>query len=172
MNKSIGWKTLRLITQEIILIMLLTCHIVLCNFCLIFNSLLEKLQIDPLGQPKVRAGRDNCFRIRLSVRPSPLFKSRKTKQQKTMFATGCGYGCGRVDHWWRWHQSCNSLSLSEAVYPKWATYIRFGQFINVKSLKTIYNGLGTFFSLPENGAQKTAGKKIEYKRTLEHIWRI
>ena len=35
---------------------------------------------DPLGQPKVTAGRDNCC-------PSvPNFKSRKTKQQQTMFA--------------------------------------------------------------------------------------
>ena len=41
---------------------------------------------DPFGQPKVTAGRDHCFRT-CSIRPSPLFKSRKTKQQKTMFAT-------------------------------------------------------------------------------------
>ena len=34
--------------------------------------------IDPLGQPKVTAGRDHCFRTCFpSVRPSPLFKSRK-----------------------------------------------------------------------------------------------
>ena len=36
------------------------------------------------------AGSDNCFRP--SVRPSPLFKCRKTKQQKTMFATGVTMG--------------------------------------------------------------------------------
>ena len=30
--------------------------------------------------------------VRPSVRPSPLFKSRKTKQQKTMFATGVTMG--------------------------------------------------------------------------------
>ena len=42
--------------------------------------------IDPLGQPKVTPGKDNCFR---TCCPSVhLFKSRKTKQQKTMFATG------------------------------------------------------------------------------------
>ena len=45
--------------------------------------------VDPLGQPTVRAGRDNCFCICCpSVRPSPLFNSSKTKQQKTMIATG------------------------------------------------------------------------------------
>ena len=42
---------------------------------------------DPLGQPKVMAGRDHGFRtfcpsVRTSVPPSPLSKSRKTKQQK------------------------------------------------------------------------------------------
>ena len=46
--------------------------------------------IDPLGQPKVTAGRDHRFRTCCpSVRP---FKSRKTKQQKTMFATGATMG--------------------------------------------------------------------------------
>ena len=41
--------------------------------------------IDPLGQPKVTAGRDHCFRTCCPyVRTSPLFKSRKTKQQRTM----------------------------------------------------------------------------------------
>ena len=45
--------------------------------------------IDPLGQPKITAGRDNCFR---TCCPSVLFKSRKTKQQKTMFATGVTVG--------------------------------------------------------------------------------
>ena len=43
--------------------------------------------IDPLGQPKVSAGSDNCFcSCRPSVRPSPLFKQNKF-QAKTMFAT-------------------------------------------------------------------------------------
>ena len=38
-------------------------------------------------------GRDHCFRTCCpSVRPSPLFKSRKTNQQKTMFATGVTMG--------------------------------------------------------------------------------
>ena len=49
--------------------------------------------IDPLGQPKITAGRNNCFRTCCpSVRLSPVFKSRKTKQQKTMFATGVTMG--------------------------------------------------------------------------------
>ena len=53
------------------------------------NFFKNPLEIDPLDQPKVTAGRDHCFRTCCpSVRPSPLFKSRKTKQQKTMFATG------------------------------------------------------------------------------------
>ena len=54
--------------------------------------------IDLLGQPKVTAGRDHCFRIccpsvRRFVRTSTstLFKSRKTKQ-KTTFATGVTMG--------------------------------------------------------------------------------
>ena len=42
--------------------------------------------IDPLGQPKSRPVGIIVFAH--VVRPSPLFKSRKTKQQKTMFATG------------------------------------------------------------------------------------
>ena len=38
------------------------------------------VDFDPLGQPKVNAGRDNCFRKYCpSIRPSPLFKFRKTK---------------------------------------------------------------------------------------------
>ena len=52
---------------------------------------LEKLEgprIDPFGQPKVTAGRDHCFRTCCPVRTSPLFKSRITKQQNIMFATG------------------------------------------------------------------------------------
>ena len=44
---------------------------------------------DPLGQPKVTAGRDHCCRTCSSV---PLFKSRKTKQQKRMFVTGVTMG--------------------------------------------------------------------------------
>ena len=48
---------------------------------------------DPLGQPKVTAGRDNCFRTCCpSVRSYILFKSRKTKQQNTIFATGVTMG--------------------------------------------------------------------------------
>ena len=49
--------------------------------------------IDPLGRPTVMASKDHCFRTCCPyVRPSPLFKSRKTKQQKTMFATGVTMG--------------------------------------------------------------------------------
>ena len=51
------------------------------------------LFFDPLGQPKVTAGSDRCFCTCCpSVRPSLLFKSRKTKQQKTMFATSLTMG--------------------------------------------------------------------------------
>ena len=51
------------------------------------------MHIDPLGQPKVTGGRDHFFRTCCpSVCPSPLFKSSKTKQQKTMFATGVTMG--------------------------------------------------------------------------------
>ena len=54
----------------------------------IFNS---------LGQPTAKAGRDHCFRtcfpyVRTYGPPSQLFKSSKTKQQKTMFATGVTVG--------------------------------------------------------------------------------
>ena len=43
--------------------------------------------IDPLGQPTVTAG--NVIIVFANVvRPSPLLKSSKTKQQKTMVATG------------------------------------------------------------------------------------
>ena len=48
--------------------------------------------IDSFGQLKVTTGRDHCFRTCLSVSPSPLFKSRKTKQQKTTFTTGVTMG--------------------------------------------------------------------------------
>ena len=46
--------------------------------------------IDPLGQPKVTPVGIIVFAH--VVRPSVLFKSRKTKQQKTMFATGVTMG--------------------------------------------------------------------------------
>ena len=39
---------------------------------------------DPLGQPTVTAGRDNCF---CTCCPSVLFKTSKTKQQKAMVTT-------------------------------------------------------------------------------------
>ena len=61
---------------------------------------------DPLGQPKVKAGRDHCFR---TCCPSPLFKSRKIKQ-KTMFATSATMGLaeGIID------DSCPILFLPRA----------------------------------------------------------
>ena len=55
-----------------------------------FLNLEELLLFDPLGQPKVMAVGIIVFAH--VVRPSPLFKSRKTKQQKTMFATGVTMG--------------------------------------------------------------------------------
>ena len=45
-------------------------------------SLLVKNLADPLGQPKFTVGRDHFFHTFCT------FKSTKTKQQKTMFATG------------------------------------------------------------------------------------
>ena len=49
--------------------------------------------VDPLGQLKVTAGRDHCFRTCCPyVRTSPLFKSRKRKQQKAMLASGVTMG--------------------------------------------------------------------------------
>ena len=48
---------------------------------------------DPLGQPTVPAGSDNCF----CTCPSPLFfKSSKAKQQKTTVSTGETVG---LDEW-------------------------------------------------------------------------
>ena len=46
--------------------------------------------IDPLGNPKSRPVGIIVFAH--VVHPSPLFKSRKTKQQKTMFVTGVTMG--------------------------------------------------------------------------------
>ena len=40
----------------------------------------------------------------LSVRPFPLFKSRKTKTTESNVRYWRDYGSGRVDHWW--HLSC------------------------------------------------------------------
>ena len=65
----------------------------LSKFARALNSLTREAReknIDPLSQPTVTASRDHCFRT--SVRPSPLFKSSKTKQQKTMSATGVTMG--------------------------------------------------------------------------------
>ena len=46
------------------------------------------MNIDPLGQPKVTAGRDHCFRTCCpSVRPHSS-NLEKQKNRKTMFATG------------------------------------------------------------------------------------
>ena len=44
---------------------------------------------DPPGQPKVTAGSGHCFR---TCCISSLFKSRKSKQQNTMFASGMTMG--------------------------------------------------------------------------------
>ena len=65
----------------------------LISFCTKQVNLLSDVQhgqyIDPLGQPEITAGRDHCFRTCCpSIRPSPLFKSSKSKQKKTMVATG------------------------------------------------------------------------------------
>ena len=61
--------------------------------------------------PKSRAaGRDNCFHTCCpSVLPSPLFKSKKTKQQKNNVRYWRDYGSGRVDNWW--HLSCEVIML-------------------------------------------------------------
>ena len=54
--------------------------------------------IDPLGQPKVTTGRDNCFRTCCPyVRPhfSNLEKQNNRKQCSLL---ACDYESGRVDH--------------------------------------------------------------------------
>ena len=59
--------------------------------CLYYRSLnnLYRFSFDPLGRPTIPAGSDHCFATCCPyVRPSPLYKSSKTKRQKTMFATG------------------------------------------------------------------------------------
>ena len=50
---------------------------------------------DPLGQPKVTAGRDHCFRTCRPFVSTFQLKSRKTKQQKTMFTTGVTMGLAK-----------------------------------------------------------------------------
>ena len=51
------------------------------------------IHIDPLGQPTFTAGSAHYVRTWCpSVRPSPLFKSSKTNEQKTMVATGEAVG--------------------------------------------------------------------------------
>ena len=52
-----------------------------------WRKLGQQESIDPLSQPKATAGRDHCFRT-----CCPSVNSRKTKQQKTMFATGVTMG--------------------------------------------------------------------------------
>ena len=93
--------------------------------------------IDPHGQPKVTAGRDHCFRTCCpSVRPSPLFKSRKTKQQKTMFATGVTVGLAEwiiddtclVNYLWLLNFSNYFLSNIERLFSIFCRTI-FGQAI-------------------------------------------
>ena len=63
--------------------------------------------IDPLGQPKVTAGRDHCFRTYFqSVCPSvrPHFSNLENKPTENNVRYWRDYGSGRVDHWW--HLSC------------------------------------------------------------------
>ena len=56
----------------------------------------NQLLFDPRGQPTVTAGSDHCFHTCCpSVRPH-FSQSSKTKQQKTMFATGVTVG---LDEW-------------------------------------------------------------------------
>ena len=59
-----------------------------------FSGNMLKKYLDPVGQPKVtQVGIIVIAHVVLPyVRPSALFKSRKTKQQKTMFATGVTMG--------------------------------------------------------------------------------
>ena len=66
--------------------------------------------IDPLGQPKVTAGRDNCFRTRP---PDPTFQIYKNKTTENNVRYWRDYGSGRVDHWW--HLSCTSYFATSFV---------------------------------------------------------
>ena len=56
------------------------------------------LYTDPLGQPKVTAGRDNCFfrtccpSVRPSIRPHFSNLEKQLKPLRTMFATGVTMG--------------------------------------------------------------------------------
>ena len=55
----------------------------------ICNRLTLKINYWSTRPTQSHGRKDNCFRTCCpSVRPSPIFKSRKTKQQKTMFVTG------------------------------------------------------------------------------------
>ena len=80
--------------------------------------------IDPLGQPKVKAGKDHCFRTCCpSVRPhfSNLAKQNKTKTMSTS---------GRVDHWSSWNLFCFIRfwkvafvrTYGQHVWKQWSLY--------------------------------------------------
>ena len=60
--------------------------------CLYEVSYKKSLQLIHSANPKSRPVGIIVFTRCLSVRPSPLFKSRKTKLQKTMFTTGVTMG--------------------------------------------------------------------------------
>ena len=85
-------------------------------------AIIFAILVDPLGQPKITAGRVHCFRTYCpSVRPSPLFKSRKTEQHNYNVRYWRDYGSGWVDHWW--HLSCFLLFLKNyyCVFPQFCS---------------------------------------------------
>ena len=62
-----------------------------------------QLIFDPLGEPKVTAGRDQCFRTCASVRTyaayvRPTFQIYKNKTTENNVCYWRDYGSGRVDH--------------------------------------------------------------------------
>ena len=71
---------------------------VYCGLFVDFSFLLCFLIFDPLGQPKVTAGRNHCFRTCCPfVRPQ-FSISRKTKQSENNVRYGRDCGSGRVDN--------------------------------------------------------------------------
>ena len=91
-----------------------------------------KILIDPLGQPKVMAGRDHCFRTCCPyVRPH-FSNLEKTNQSENNVRYWRDYGSGRVDHWW--HQSYYEYFYSKmycVVYFIGVTHIYIERFMDL-----------------------------------------
>ena len=125
------------------------------------------------------AGSDNFFwhmlSVRTSVHPSPLFKSRKTKQQKTMFATGSG----RVDHWWHCFVYC--ILQQHRSLAKWKVLQICNVFNNLakkifQELQKITKKQSTVSDKPEMTLQKffLGPRKLEVISKIQvfcHEWK-